>query len=258
MANGAYGSAFNRALAANINRASQITAIYDEIINRYRPGGAFEATSLQQLEKQKSREVARETQQLISSGLYGTTVTGGLGRKFEEEVGAPARLKLEDIMMQRLSQAQIGKAGFLERIEDVYPDPSMFYGLGQAQATGGRTYGRTFGASSFPSLGAYGTLGQAGAPATGGRGQTVTRESAGLTPKRLPYGVGNRGTQVTTTTPTVAPTTAAPTGGALGSRENPYPSFSVEAQRAGAGTYVKNRQGTLYQVNAQGQYVRVG
>jgi len=47
------------------------------------------------------------------------------GRRWEEAVGGPERLKLEDIQMQRLSQAQIGKAGFIERREDIGPDYGM-------------------------------------------------------------------------------------------------------------------------------------
>jgi len=62
---------------------------------------------------------------LISSGLFGTQAAAGVGMQWERTVGAPARLRLEDIMMQRLSQAQIGKAQAIERREDIYPD----YGL---------------------------------------------------------------------------------------------------------------------------------
>jgi len=79
-------------------------------------------------------------QQMISSGLYGTTTAAGAGRRWEEAVGAPARLRLEDIMMQRLSQAQVGKAGFMERIEEPYPDYAMMAGLMQQGAAGGGGY----------------------------------------------------------------------------------------------------------------------
>ena len=84
---------------SNIKRSEQITAIYDEIIKRYEPGGTFGRAALGQLEKQKVRDVGGEMQQMISSGLYGTTTAAGTGRRWEESVGAPARLKLEDIMI---------------------------------------------------------------------------------------------------------------------------------------------------------------
>ena len=113
---------YAQARAANEKRYAQAMAIYDEIITRYQPGGGFGKAALGQLEERKERDVATETQAQIGSGLFGTTARAGLGTKWEAEVGAPARLKLEDIMMERLSQAQLGKAGFIERREDVYPD----------------------------------------------------------------------------------------------------------------------------------------
>lgn len=129
---------------ANELRYQQGMAIYDEIINRYQPGGTFGKAALGQLEKQKVRDVGAETQQLISSGLYGTTTAGGTGRRWEESVGAPARLRLEDIMMERLSQAQVGKAGFIERREDVGPGlgtiADLAAGIGQGQTGGGATF----------------------------------------------------------------------------------------------------------------------
>lgn len=130
---GGISGEYSSARQANEQRYAQAMAIYDEIIKRYQPGGTFGKAALGQLETQKVRDVGRETQQMISSGLYGTTTTAGLPTKWEAEVGAPSRLRLEDIMMQRLSQAQIGKAGFIERREDVYPDVGAYAGY-EAQA----------------------------------------------------------------------------------------------------------------------------
>lgn len=107
---------------ANLQRYAQIMAIYDKIIARAGPGGAFEKAGLGEIEKAKTKGVGQETQQMISSGMYGTTTAAGIGRGWEADVGAPARLRLEDIMEQRLSTAQLGKAGAIERREDVYPD----------------------------------------------------------------------------------------------------------------------------------------
>ena len=109
---------------ANEQRYAQVMAIYDRIIGRAQPGGAFEKSGLAQIETAKTRGVGQEMQQMISSGMFGTTTAAGIGRGWESEVGAPARLRLEDIMQQRLSQAELGKAGFIERREDVYPDIS--------------------------------------------------------------------------------------------------------------------------------------
>ncbi len=129
-----YEAAQAKAREATAAREAEIRGLYDEIIGRYGPEGSFGKGYEAQLERQKTREVAAGGQALVSSGLYGTTQLAGLGKKFEEEVGAPARLKLEDIRAERLSQAQIGKAGFVERIEDIYPDYAMMAKL-MAQAS---------------------------------------------------------------------------------------------------------------------------
>ena len=134
----AFAAMSSEAKESNIKRQKKIEAIFDEIIARYQPGGSFGKSYLQQLGEQKTRDVGAGTQSLISSGMYGTTTTAGLPGKWEAEVGAPARLKLEDIQMERLSSAQLGKASFLERIEEPYPD---YNALMQASAASGSSGG---------------------------------------------------------------------------------------------------------------------
>ena len=140
---------YQEALAANEKRYAQAMAIYDEIISRYQPGGGFGKAALGQLEEQKVRDVGEETQAQISGGLFGTSVTAGLGTKWESEVGAPARLRLEDIMMERLSQAQLGKAGFIERREDVYPDVGAAAQYAAQAGGGGQTISGTADISGY-------------------------------------------------------------------------------------------------------------
>ena len=109
---------------ANIQRRKQIEAMYDKMMGMVGPGGAFEKRGLGEIEAAKTKGTGKEMQQMISSGMYGTTTAAGVGRKWEADVGAPARLRLEDIMQQRQLGVMGQKAGFLERIEDVYPDYS--------------------------------------------------------------------------------------------------------------------------------------
>ena len=109
---------------ANIQRREQIEAMYDKMMGMVGPGGAFEKRGLGEIEAAKTKGTGKEMQQMISSGMYGTTTAAGVGRKWEADVGAPARLRLEDIMQQRQLGVMGKKAGFLERIEDVYPDYS--------------------------------------------------------------------------------------------------------------------------------------
>ena len=120
-----FEQAQEKARQANIKRQGQITSIFDRIAQMYQPGGALEKRYLSELERRKTKGVGTEMQHMISSGLYGTTTAAGAGRRWEAEVGEPARLKLEDIMQQRYGEALGTKAGFLERIEEPYPD----YGL---------------------------------------------------------------------------------------------------------------------------------
>ena len=109
---------------ANIARQQRIESIYSKMLAQYQPGGTFERGGLAQIERAKTKGVGQETQQMISSGLYGTTTAAGVGRRWEADVGAPARLRLEDIMGQRRIGIQQQKAGFLERIQQPYPDYS--------------------------------------------------------------------------------------------------------------------------------------
>lgn len=112
------------ARASNIARQRQIESMYSQMMQRYQPGGAFEKRGLGEIERARTKGVGQEMQQMISSGLYGTTTAAGVPRQWEAEVGAPARLRLEDIMQQRLTGIQQQKAGFLERIQEPYPDYS--------------------------------------------------------------------------------------------------------------------------------------
>jgi hypothetical protein len=224
-------AAQQQANAANQQRAAEIRAIYQKNIEMYRPGGEFETKSLEQLAKTGERFVEKgygeQLQQAISSGTYGTTVTGGikprLRKQYEEEVGAPSRLRLEDILMQRLTSAQTGLASFLERQEDIGPGLSDIYNMaaqyGSSEpSTFERTYGGTYGNTLESGIGTYGTLG--GNTPVQGTGGTVTRESAGLTPKNLPAGVYS-------TTPKAQPSTTS----------TPYPNYAayVSASKAAGG-----------------------
>ena len=109
---------------ANIERQKRIENLFNLMEKRVSPGGAFEKRGLADIEARKTKGVGKEMQQMISSGMYGTTTAAGTGRRWEADVSAPARLRLEDIMQQRQLGVMGQKAGFLERIEDEYPDYS--------------------------------------------------------------------------------------------------------------------------------------
>jgi len=114
---------------ANLRREKEIRGYYDEMVGLYAPGGEFGKGYEAQLERAKTKDVATGTQQLISSGLYGTTTAAGLGQTWEENVGAPARLRLEDLRMQKYADILGQKASFVERIQNEYPDYGLIAGL---------------------------------------------------------------------------------------------------------------------------------
>lgn len=127
------------ARASNLQRKEQIEAIFDEVIARYGSEGTYGRAAELLIGQQKVRDVGATAQRDISRGMYGV-------RPYEQEweaaVGAPARLKLEDIKMERLSQAQYAKAGFLTGIEEEYPDYGLVAQLAaQASQSGGGAVG---------------------------------------------------------------------------------------------------------------------
>lgn len=95
----------------------EIMQLLDQIISRYKPGGEFGKPEEALLKREKTKSLAGTAQRLVSAGLAGTTAGAGAGRLWEEEVGMPARLRLEDVRSQRLTEAMGAKAGYLERGE---------------------------------------------------------------------------------------------------------------------------------------------
>jgi len=124
-------AAADKARAANEKRYGEGLDLWDQIIQRYQPGQGFGAGAMASYERAKTKAVGSGMQQLVSAGLANTTVAAGIGKKYEEEVGTPFRLQLQDMQSERLSGAQAGKAGFIERRTDSYPDAGLAASLGQ-------------------------------------------------------------------------------------------------------------------------------
>lgn len=127
-----YQALIDNSREANERRKQQITSIFDETIARYRLGGSFGKGYEAAIGRQKVQDVGRATQTDISSGLSGLR---DRGTEWESTVGAGARLKLEDLRMERLSSAQLGYASFLERIENPYPDLGSLQQAYEAQGS---------------------------------------------------------------------------------------------------------------------------
>jgi len=120
------------ALAANKAREAEIRGIYGDIIGQGQ--GAARTAGLAEIEQGKTRAVGAGTQQMISSGLYGTTTAASIPVQAEQTAGLQ-RLKLEDMLTQRTNVAKLGLAGFAERIETPYPDYSMLMNAMIAQGS---------------------------------------------------------------------------------------------------------------------------
>ena len=116
---------------ATKKRENEIRSLFDEIISMYKPGGSYGAGTEAMLGREKQKYLGSAMQNLISSGMYGSTMTAAMPKKFEEEVGMPTRAKLEDLRYDRLASALGQKASFVERIEDQTPSYELMAGLQQ-------------------------------------------------------------------------------------------------------------------------------
>lgn len=76
----------------------------------YAPGGGFGKGTEAGLERERTQVMSSGMQSLVSSGLAGTTMAAGLGKKFSEEVGMPTRMRVEETRAQRLSAIDVLKA----------------------------------------------------------------------------------------------------------------------------------------------------
>lgn len=124
----------NEAKKFNLSREKEVRGTYADILGRLAPGGAFEKSELAGIEAQAENLVGKETQNLISSGLFGTTTAASIPTRVATEFTRPARMKLEDLLEQRRTEAKLGLAGFVERIQNPYPD---YNALIQAMAAQG-------------------------------------------------------------------------------------------------------------------------
>lgn len=102
--------------SAETNYEDTINNIYESLASMYSEGGSYGAGTEAMLERQKTKDVASATQGLISSGLYGTTTTSGLSKKWEEEIGVPSRLKLEDMRTDKYTGVMSQYAQYLQNI----------------------------------------------------------------------------------------------------------------------------------------------
>uniref|UniRef100_A0A6M3J1J2 Uncharacterized protein n=1 Tax=viral metagenome TaxID=1070528 RepID=A0A6M3J1J2_9ZZZZ len=120
-----YTQAQEEARASNLSREQEIRSLLKQNLETYGPEGAFAKSGERAIEQTYAQDVSR----MIGAGLYGTTAvesTAGAARR-------SGRLTLESMLEEGKSRARSDYAGFIERIQDEYPDLG---GLTQAYASG--------------------------------------------------------------------------------------------------------------------------
>ncbi len=90
-------------------------ALWEKALAHYKPGGGFGAGVEAGLERGRVKSTASGMQNLVSAGLAGTTMAAGLGKKYEEEVAAPTRARVESARAEAISGLQAGMAGAEQR-----------------------------------------------------------------------------------------------------------------------------------------------
>ena len=84
----------------------------------YEPGGGFGKGVEAGLERERTQAMSSGMQSLVGSGLAGTTMAAGLGKKFSEEVGMPTRARIEETRTERLSALDVLKAQLTQGVSE--------------------------------------------------------------------------------------------------------------------------------------------
>lgn len=108
--------------------SKDIMGLFTEAMKKFQPGGTFGKREEALLGRAKKKYLASSAQQMVSAGLSGTTVPMAEETKFQEEIGEPTRLGLEDVRTSRLNELLMAKAGYMG-------------GLGAGSTTTQRQYG---------------------------------------------------------------------------------------------------------------------
>jgi len=93
--------------------ATKPSDIYAQMKALYAPGGSYLSGIQAQLDRLGKQSVAKGMSNLVSSGLAGTSVAGGLANAFAEDVAAP-----------RLAQAETERIG---RLTDIMGQEASYY-----------------------------------------------------------------------------------------------------------------------------------
>ncbi len=117
----------------------EIRGLFAEAKELYAPGGGFMAGTEAAISRGSKRAVASGVQQLASAGLAGTSIVGGLGKKYEEEVGMPARAQATTARLGALAGLLQAEAGTTASLATRYSTSPATYTGGGGGGGGRRT-----------------------------------------------------------------------------------------------------------------------
>lgn len=101
--------------AAPGGMSASARAMWEKALAHYAPGGGYGKGVEAGLERGRVKSTASGMQNLVSAGLAGTTMAAGLGKKYEEEVAAPTRARVEGARAEAIANIQMGMAGAEQR-----------------------------------------------------------------------------------------------------------------------------------------------
>lgn len=137
---GGQATAATRTATSGVSAAvrRQVSGLFKEAKALYAPGGEYMKGIETQLVRGQKKAVATGMQGLAAAGLAGTSMAGGLGLRYEEDVGAPARAQATTARLGALAGLLQAEAGATASLATRYAtQPSVSYGGRGGGATPG-------------------------------------------------------------------------------------------------------------------------
>lgn len=107
-----------------------VSGLFKEAKAMYAPGGGYMKGIEAQLKRGGEKAVATGMQNLAAGGLASTSMAGGLGLKYEEDVATPARATAETQRMGALAGLLQAEAGAISNLATRYSTSPGGYGGG--------------------------------------------------------------------------------------------------------------------------------
>ena len=117
---------------------ARVAGLFKEAKAMYAPGGEYMKGIEAQLERGGKKAVATGMQGLAAAGLGGTSMMGGLGLKYEEDVATPARSQATTARLGALSGLLQAEAGATANLATRYSTSPGSYGGGGGGTRVGR------------------------------------------------------------------------------------------------------------------------